>query len=234
MPGCCTQQIFPRRHHVLDHLVETVEFLPRLSIRIETAHVRRHFAAKEKLIEQHHRIGLAGLKHGQQLFLRKSFPTKFPIVDAVNAPQQILMNRVQSLVGRDQPAFEILRRFNRAIGAHKHPVAFHGRLPLSRQTDDRRALQLAPEKIRQIEIRRLHIAANQRLLLLFARRIRQLDDFHVDAVGLHFTNGQGVVGAKHAEAVAIVREGNIHSSNVSFKVQCSTVQCRKPGSTTEP
>jgi len=76
-------------------------------------------------------------------------------------------------------------------------------------------LELTPEEIRQIKIGGLHIAADQRFFLLFARRVRQLDHFHVDAVGLHLSHGQRVVGAKDAEAITVVRKRNIHFTSQS-------------------
>ena len=74
------------------------------------------------------------------------------------------------------------------VGAHENTIPLHRRLPFRRQPDDRRPLQLAAEKIRQIKICRLHIAADQCLLLLLAGRIRQLDDFHINAVRLNFAD----------------------------------------------
>ena len=115
----------------------------------------------------------------------------------------------------DQPAFEIFWFFNRPVDAHEDAISLHRRFPFRGETDDRRAFQLAAQKIGQIKIRRLHFSANQRFLLFFARRIRKLDNFHVDAVGFDPSRGQRVIRAKHAEAIAIVCEGKVHNGSQS-------------------
>src|SRR5262245_50289169 len=138
------------------------------------------------------------------------------------------MNRVQALVGRNQPSFEVLRCLDRPIGAHENSVAFVRRFPFRCQTDDWRALKLSAEEIWQIEIRRLHVATNQSLLLFLAGRIGKFDNLHIDPVGFHLAEGKSIIGAKHAEAIAIVREGYIHFTpqveSRPFESSCASAQ----------
>ncbi len=173
---------------MLDHFIKAMKLPPRFSVRIKTRDPCSDVTAEKEMVEQHHGIRFTAKQRVEEFFLRISFPSKLFVIDAVNAPQQILMDRVQPLMGRDYPTFEILRRFDRTVGAHENTIPLHRRLPFRRQPDDRRPLQLAAEKIRQIKICRLHIAADQCLLLLLAGRIRQLDDFHINAVRLNFAD----------------------------------------------
>src|ERR687891_763861 len=107
----------------------------------------------------------------------------------------------------DHPARKIRGALHRTVFAYEHAIALHRRFPFGAKTNDRRALKLTAEKVRQIEIGDLNVAADERFLLLMARRIGQLNDFHIKAVGLHLARRQGVISPKHAETVSIVGEG---------------------------
>jgi len=74
------QQIFARRHHMLDHFVESGELLPGFAVGVETAHAGRDLTAEEKLIEQYHRVGLAALQDAKKFLLRIAFPAQLVVV----------------------------------------------------------------------------------------------------------------------------------------------------------
>ena len=95
------------------------------------------------------------------------------------------MNRVGALVRSDETAGEILRPLHGAVAADENSIALHRRFPFRRETDDRRALKFLMKKVWQVDIRHLDVAADQRLFLLMARWVGQLDHFHVKALRLH-------------------------------------------------
>ena len=58
----------------------------------------------------------------------------------------------------------------------------------------------------------------ERFLLFATWGVGQLDDFHIEALGLYLAHGQGIVSAKHAQAVSIVGKREIHLG--SILIQC--------------
>ena len=129
------------------------------------------------MVQQNNRIDLAAFKYVEKLLLGVRLPTQCLVIDAVNPLQQILMDRVRPLVRGDEFPSQVLRLLYRTIGAHENTVPFAGRFPFRAKTDDGRAVEFPPQEIWQVKIRHLDVAADQRVLLFMARRIRQLDDF---------------------------------------------------------
>src|SRR5215510_3296573 len=118
-------QILARCDHVLDYLIETVKLSPRFTVGVKTPHAIGHFAAEEKMIEQHDGVNLATPKHIKELLLPVGFPAQSAIVHSVDAAQKITVNRVSTLVRRDQTASKILRLLHGAVAANEHPIALH-------------------------------------------------------------------------------------------------------------
>jgi hypothetical protein len=72
------------------------------------------------------------------------------------------------------------------------------------------ALKLAAQKVRQIEVGYLDIAANERFFLFVAGGIRQLDNPHVQALRPYPAGRQAVIGTKHAKSISVVCKGEVH------------------------
>src|SRR3989338_11057365 len=104
----------------------------------------------------------------EKLLLWMGFPAERLFIHAEMVLQQITMYGMGPLMGGDQTAGEIPGSLDRAVFKNEDAVPFHRRFPFRRDPHDRRPLDLTAQKIGQVKIGDLDIAANQRLLLLMA------------------------------------------------------------------
>src|SRR5271170_199118 len=112
-------------------------------------------------------------------------------------------------MGRHPASFELAGLPHRTA-PDEQAIALPGRFPLRAQPDDRRAIEPALQKIRQVDIRKIDVPADQALLELPAGRIGYLDDRHLDPGRLYQSGAERVVDSKHREAITIVGQAQFH------------------------
>src|SRR5207237_8982395 len=145
-----SEENLPPRDHLIVHLIEAVKHLPSFAVRIQATYIIHDLTTQKEMVEQDHRIDSATLQHVEQLLLRVRLPTERCVIHAIRSTQQVTMKRMRPLMGSSEFAPEILRFLHGTIGAHENAITLHRRLPFSAEADDRRARELAVEKVGQI------------------------------------------------------------------------------------